>query len=124
MSKLEHRIAALEAQQQVQETAPNVIYLVACHRQPDGTVTGEAVSAMLTGEAAKQHGSNTITRNDGETEADFKARVEAGLPRAAPSIQLSGDVPLTEAGKVDVKAMSSELLRTVLRIGGRNPSRH
>jgi hypothetical protein len=124
MNKLEHRIAALEAQQQVQETAPNVIYLVACHRQPDGTVTGEAVSAMLTGEAAKQHGSNTITRNDGETEADFKARVEAGLPHAAPQVQLSGDIPRTEAGQLDVKAMDTELLRTVAGIGRRNPNRH
>jgi len=49
---------------------PEVVFVVAMARLPDGEIGGEAMFAMLTG------GLGNVSREEGETEADFERRVE------------------------------------------------
>jgi len=69
--ELERRIARMESTLPPTGTeGPEIIYVVGMTRLPDGEVGGEIRFAMLTG------GLGNVSRDEGETEADFKRRVE------------------------------------------------
>lgn len=110
-SNRERRLAALEAKAPAPAEQPDVIYLIACRREPDGSVAGNVRSARL-------KDGRSIARNNGENEAAFRARVESGMGRPIVSAALEAatddDLPLTEAGQLDVQAMTHELLVTLL----------
>lgn len=102
------RLEALEAASRPEE-GPSVIYLVGCERQPDGTVGGEASGALLIP-------GGSASRSEGESEADFIARVEAMAEGRAAGVQLTGAAPLTEAGRLDPTGLSDEALKRLLKL--------
>lgn len=103
------RLEALEAANPPEGQGPSVIFLVGCKRQPDGSIGGEASAALFTA-------GGSVSRNEGETEADFTARVEAMAEGKTAGVQMTGDVPLTDAGRLDPTGLSDESLKRLLKL--------
>lgn len=103
------RLEALEAANPPEDQGPSVIFIVGCKRQPDGTIGGEASAAFFAA-------GGSIARNEGETEAAFIARVEAMAEGEAAGVQMTGDVPLTDAGRLDASKLADSTLHKLLNM--------
>lgn len=103
------RLKALEAANPPEDLGPSVIFIVGCKRQPDGTIGGEASAAFFAA-------GGSIARNEGETETDFIARAEAMAEGKTAGVQMTGDVPLTDAGRLDPAGLSDESLKRLLKL--------
>lgn len=102
MRTIERRLAKLEAARPATE-GPDVILLVGVSRGPDGELVKDTHAAWLVG-------GGSLTREEGESEAEFIARAHAVALGLDPA-----ELPRTDAGRIDAAACTDGQLRELLR---------